>query len=160
MPEIGTYSLSGGRRPARERASSDPTGTAQPACLYASATQRRRHHSAMNLRERQNHRVSSHYLGWTATRCSAAGELCSLTSPFIERDSLRRDFQGAKADDRLGSGRSLVVLLCFGWSRPSHFGTKTADDTGSDEADLWKDTAKSHRTGDRNTFPLGKPAAH
>jgi hypothetical protein len=26
MPEIGTYSLSGGRRPARERASSDPTG--------------------------------------------------------------------------------------------------------------------------------------
>src|ERR1019366_3499571 len=25
MPEIGTYSLSGGRRPARKRASSDPT---------------------------------------------------------------------------------------------------------------------------------------
>ncbi len=40
------------------------------------------------------------------------------------------------------------------------FGTKTADDAGGDEADLWKDTAKSHRTGDRNTFPLGKPAAH
>jgi hypothetical protein len=27
MPEIGTYSLSGGRRVARQRASSDPTGT-------------------------------------------------------------------------------------------------------------------------------------
>src|ERR1035438_4178681 len=27
MPEIGTYSLSGGRRPARKRASSDPTAT-------------------------------------------------------------------------------------------------------------------------------------
>src|ERR1700686_4779187 len=27
MPEIGTYSLSGGRRSARERASSDPTDT-------------------------------------------------------------------------------------------------------------------------------------
>src|ERR1700733_484093 len=25
-----------------------------------------------------------------------------------------RTFQGAKADDRFGSGRSLVVLLCFG----------------------------------------------
>ena len=64
-------------------------GTAQPVCLAASATQRRRHHSAMNLRERQNHGVSSHDLGWTATRCLAAGELFSLTSPFIERDSRR-----------------------------------------------------------------------
>ena len=25
---------------------------------------------------------------------------------------------------------------------------------------FWKDTAKSHRTGDRNTFALGKPAVH
>src|SRR6202521_1170624 len=71
-----------------------------------------------------------------------------------------RKFQGAKADDRLGSGRSLVVLLRFGSSRPSHFGTKTADHTGSDEADLWKNTAESHRTGDRNPFPVGKLAAH
>src|SRR6266576_3592703 len=29
-------------------------------------------------------------------------------------------------------------------SRPSHCGTKTANDNGSDETDLWKDTAKSH----------------
>ena len=37
---------------------------------------------------------------------------------------------------------------------------KVADDTGSDEADIWKDTAKSHRPGDRNTFAMGKPAAN
>ena len=30
MPEIGAYSLSGGRRLARQRASSDPTDTVQP----------------------------------------------------------------------------------------------------------------------------------
>ena len=42
----------------------------------------------------------------------------------------------------------------------NHSGTETADDTGSDEADVWKDTAKSHRTGDRNTFAMGKPAAN
>ena len=30
MPEIGTYSLSGGRRLAQQRASSDPTDTVQP----------------------------------------------------------------------------------------------------------------------------------
>ena len=28
-----------------------------------------------------------------------------------------------------------------------------------DEADLWKDTAKPHGTGDRNAFSLGQPAA-
>src|ERR1035438_2947744 len=62
-------------------------GTAQTVCLSASATQRRRHHSTMNLRKRQNHGVSSHYLGWMATRCSVAAEPFLLTSPFIERDS-------------------------------------------------------------------------
>jgi hypothetical protein len=30
--------------------------------------------------------------------------------------------------------------------------------TGMDEADIWKDTAESDRTGDRNTFAVGKPA--
>src|ERR1700678_4296735 len=29
-----------------------------------------------------------------------------------------------------------------------------------EEADLWKDTAKPHRPGDRNTFALGEPAAN
>ena len=37
---------------------------------------------------------------------------------------------------------------------------KVADDTGSDEASFWKDTAKSHRPGDRDTFPLGQPAVN
>ena len=35
---------------------------------------------------------------------------------------------------------------------------KAADDAGSDEAGIWQDTAQSHRTGDRNAFPVGKPA--
>src|ERR1700730_17420417 len=76
-------------RKSDRRTVSDRTmvGTAQPLCLFASATQRRRQHSAMNLRERQNHRVSSHYLGLTATPCPVAAELFVLTSPFIERDS-------------------------------------------------------------------------
>src|ERR1700680_2664001 len=61
-------------------------GTAQPLCLFASATQRCRHGSAMNLRLRRIHRVSSHYLGWTATHYPVAAKLFLLTSPFIERD--------------------------------------------------------------------------
>src|ERR1700733_3119271 len=59
-------------------------GTAQPACLFASATQRRRHHSAMNLKDRQNHRVSSHDWGWTSTPGPVEGEPFLLTAPFIE----------------------------------------------------------------------------
>src|ERR1700731_3833998 len=39
-------------------------------------------------------------------------------------------------------------------------GTESADDTGSDEADIFEDTAKSYRAGDRNTFALGKPAVN
>src|ERR1700693_1312325 len=61
-------------------------GTAQPLCLFASATQRCRHGSAMNLRLRRIHRVSSHYLGWTATHYPVAAKLFLLTSPFIEQD--------------------------------------------------------------------------
>jgi hypothetical protein len=40
----------------------------------------------MNLRKRQNHRVSSHYLGWTTTPYPVAAKPFLLTSPFIERD--------------------------------------------------------------------------
>jgi hypothetical protein len=43
MPEIGTYSLSGGRRPARWRASSDPTAHLKPRLLvhrFRSSTER------------------------------------------------------------------------------------------------------------------------
>src|ERR1700721_4509763 len=71
-----------------------------------------------------------------------------------------RNFAGAKANHRCGFGRSLVVLLLFGGSRQNHSGTESSDDSGSDEADLWKDTAKPHRPGDRNTFALGEPAAN
>jgi hypothetical protein len=64
-------------------------GTAQPVCLSASGTDRRRCDGNMNLRKRKTHRVSLHYWGWTAsTMCLAvAGEAFVLTSPFIERDS-------------------------------------------------------------------------
>src|ERR1700730_2418159 len=44
----------------------------------------------MNLRESDNHSVSSHNWGWTARpfhlRLTAVGEVFVLTSPFIERD--------------------------------------------------------------------------
>src|SRR6266849_4195159 len=91
MPEIGTYSLSGGRRSACERASSDPTGPVQPVCLSASGTEGRRSESPMNLRDRDTHRVSFHYVGWTSRPfplgLAVVGEVLVLTSPFIERDS-------------------------------------------------------------------------
>src|ERR1700676_3142960 len=63
-------------------------GTAQPLCLFASGTDRRRCDGTMNLRERKHHRVSLHDWGWTArTLCfAAAAEAFVLTSSFIERD--------------------------------------------------------------------------
>src|SRR5713101_1500246 len=68
-------------------------GTAQPRCLSASETEGRRYESTMNLRERDTHRVSFHYWGWTARPFSlgrtVVGEVFVLTSPFIERDSRR-----------------------------------------------------------------------
>ena len=76
------------RKSDRQKAS-DRTmvGTAQPLCLSASGTKRRRYDSTMNLRRRTNHRVSFHYWSWTVnTLCFAvAGEAFVLTSPFIER---------------------------------------------------------------------------
>jgi hypothetical protein len=79
------------RKSYRPRAS-DRTmvGTAQPICLSASGTERRRHDRIMNLWSWIDHRVSLQYEGWTArpfSRClTAAGEAFVLTSPFIERD--------------------------------------------------------------------------
>ena len=77
-------------RKSDRRKASDRTmvGTAQPLCLSASGTDRRRCDGTMNLRKRKTHRVSLHYWGWTAsTLCFAvAGEAFVLTSPFIERD--------------------------------------------------------------------------
>src|ERR1700687_2391763 len=64
-------------------------GIAQPVCLSASGIEGRRYDSTMNLGKRKNHRVSSHYWGWTARPfpvcLSVAGEVFVLTSLFIER---------------------------------------------------------------------------
>src|ERR1700674_1617185 len=79
------------RKSYRPRAS-DRTmvGTAQPICLSAPGTDRRRHDSIMNLWNWSDHSVSLQYGGWTArpfSRCFAvAGEVFVLTFPFIERD--------------------------------------------------------------------------
>src|ERR1035437_10193247 len=63
--------------------------TAQPRCLSASGTEGRRYDSTMNLRRKENHRVSLHYWGWTARPfplcLTVAGKAFVLTSPFIER---------------------------------------------------------------------------
>src|ERR1039457_912398 len=78
-------------RKSDRRKASDRTmvGTAQPLCLSASGTERRRYDSTMNLLKRKNHSVSFHYWGWTARpfflRLTAVGEAFVLTSPFIER---------------------------------------------------------------------------
>src|ERR1700686_2216800 len=97
------------RKSYRPRAS-DRTmvGTAQPICLSAPGTDRRRHDSIMNLWNWSDHSVSLQYGGWTArpfSRCfTVAGEVFVLTSPFIERDYRQ-----------LGIGQKphFVVALCF-----------------------------------------------
>ena len=64
-------------------------GTAQPLCLSASGTERRRCDSNMNPRGRNNHSVSSHYWGWTTRpfplSLAVVGEVFILTSLFIEQ---------------------------------------------------------------------------
>jgi len=78
-------------RKSDRRKASDRTmvGTAQPLCLPASGTDRRRCIGNMNLRKRKTHRVSFHYWGWMARpffpRLTAVGEAFVLTSPFIEK---------------------------------------------------------------------------
>src|ERR1700719_488983 len=73
----------------REVSDRTMVGTAQPLCLFASGTEGRRYESTMNLGRRKNHRVSSHYLGWTARPfhpcLTVVGEVFLLTSLFIER---------------------------------------------------------------------------
>src|ERR1035437_4542627 len=65
-------------------------GIAQPVCLSASGTDRRRYEGTMNLRNRKNHSVSFHSWGWTARAfplgLTVVGEVFLLTSLFIERD--------------------------------------------------------------------------
>jgi len=45
-------------------------------------------------------------------------------------------FKGHKLTIGLDLGDRWSFLLRFGGSGPSHFGTETTDDTGSDEADI------------------------
>ena len=70
-------------------------GTAQPLCLFACGTEGRRHRDPMNLRKRQIHSASLHYLGWTERpfpqRLPVAGEVFFLTSPFIERGNRKSE---------------------------------------------------------------------
>ena len=70
----------------------EPWLALQPRCLSASGTKGVAP-STMNLQGRQNHRISSHDLGWTATRSPVAGEVFLLTSPFIERDYRQLTFR-------------------------------------------------------------------
>jgi len=100
-------------RKSDRRKASDRTmvGTAQPVCLSASGTERRRYDSNMNLRKTDNHSVSSHYWGWTARpfplRLTAVGEVFVLTSPFIEQDLS-------------GCGANRLEVTCpLGLKRPS-----------------------------------------
>ena len=67
----------------------------------------RRSESTMNLRERDNHRVSLHYGGWTARPFSLcltiAAEAFVLTSSFIERD-YRNVLPEANAGEKADKG--------------------------------------------------------
>jgi hypothetical protein len=101
-------------RKSDRRKASDRTmvGTAQPLCLSASGTERRRCDSNMNLRKRKTHRVSSHDWGWTARLFSrgltVVREVFVLTSPFIERD-YRHVGINQKPDDDKGTYQDLSI---------------------------------------------------
>jgi hypothetical protein len=100
-------------RKSDRRKASDRTmvGTAQPLCLSASGTEGRRYDNIMNLRESNNHRVSSHNWGWTARpfhlRLTAVGEAFVLTSPFIERDSRKVGIRPITPQSHIPIGRLL-----------------------------------------------------
>src|SRR5215831_8912219 len=94
MPEIGTYSLSGGRRLARQRASSDPTDASQPQSAGRSLRLDGCHHPKENLREWIKSQTSSarrEYRGLDRkkVRCSGHGGAFFLTSLFIELIDVR-----------------------------------------------------------------------
>ena len=96
-------------------------GTAQPLCLFASGTEGRRYDSAMNLRKRKTHSISSHYWGWMARPfllCLAVvGEAFVLTSPFIERGYRNVAFQPEIARPRRNSGSGALQQS----QEPEHF---------------------------------------
>jgi hypothetical protein len=114
-------------RKSDRRKASDRTmvGTAQPLCLSASGTDRRRYDSTMNLRRRKNHSVSFHYWGWTARpfplRFAVAEEAFVLTSPFIERGyrNVAREEPSPSGQD--GASREISLLL----ARIRRYGKRT-----------------------------------
>src|ERR1700758_1823290 len=95
MPEIGTYSLSGGRRLARQRASSDPTANqATPtACqlqkpIDVLTTQLRMQLRWNHARSAAQPNASSRARGLEGKKISSPsgrGRKMSLTSPLIEQ---------------------------------------------------------------------------
>jgi len=93
-------------RKSNRRKVSDRTmvGTAQPVCLSALGTGRRRYESTMNLRKRKNHSVSLHHWGWAARPLfrglTVAREVFVLTSPFIERRYRKEGIKGRPHDDK------------------------------------------------------------
>src|SRR6266567_2491133 len=89
MPEIGTYSLSGGRRLARKRASSDPTDTLNHCWLAALTNSMASSPVAEKLMRIKRQNCPSEADGkWAGSRetnlDSGRGRTFFLTSLFIE----------------------------------------------------------------------------
>src|SRR5579864_8581532 len=95
MPEIGTYSLSGGRRLARQRASSDPTDTLNHYGLPLSQTRWRHHPHQEELRRMKAKTAPARHMesGLDLEKqipTPVEAELFFLTSLFIELIDLKR----------------------------------------------------------------------
>jgi hypothetical protein len=90
MPEIGTYSLSGGRRLARQRASSDPTGHAANELLVGAQSKSNERQVDSEMRGDHNNAIEAApelpaEAGCKKKKTSLRRVKCFyLTSPFIE----------------------------------------------------------------------------
>jgi hypothetical protein len=101
-------------------------GIAQPLCLSAWATDRHRYESTMDLRKRKNHKLSSHYLGWTAIPIhpgiTVIEQAVLLTSPFIERPYRKLEIgvpyiPFIRWDEKAGLQRDAIRSQCSTCSR-------------------------------------------
>src|SRR5258708_8714044 len=93
MPEIGTYSLSGGRRPARKRVSSDPTDTVQPRVLASF-----RNRSALSLL------MNMQLLRWSKAKPETTEQVTSLDRhSYLTRDWMPRTITPLPPTDQQGS---------------------------------------------------------
>jgi hypothetical protein len=89
MPEIGTYSLSGGRRPARKRASSDPTDTVQPRVLASF-----RNRSALSLL------MNMQLLRWSKAKPETTEQVTRLERhSYLTRDWMPRTITALPAEE-------------------------------------------------------------